>query len=165
MEGCQRSNSTYMKKNCEDKVRARIGNLTLAKEAYNELKKAYQGKPTTEFYVLLDSLTLVYDDRKSTIEEHITAYKQIWNIFVGVMSRADLNSDDEFERDFKELSKSDKAKAEFLLKPLPSFYANTVENIREKDHEYDCSMEIKGIYPATTRRAEKGRNTRKPDSA
>jgi hypothetical protein len=33
-----------MRKNCEDKVRACIGNLMLAKEAYNELKKAYEGK-------------------------------------------------------------------------------------------------------------------------
>jgi hypothetical protein len=53
-----------MRKNCEDEVRARIGNLTLAKEEYNELKKACEGKTATEFYALLDSLTLVYDDRK-----------------------------------------------------------------------------------------------------
>jgi hypothetical protein len=33
-----------IRKNCEDEVRARIGNLTLAKEAYNELKKAYEVK-------------------------------------------------------------------------------------------------------------------------
>jgi hypothetical protein len=31
-----------MRKNCEDEVRARIGNLTLAKVAYNKLKKAYE---------------------------------------------------------------------------------------------------------------------------
>jgi hypothetical protein len=126
-----------MRKNCEDEVRERIGNLTLAEEAYNELKKAYEGKTATEFHALLDSLTLVYDDRKSTIEEHITAYERIWNMFVGVMSRADLNSGDGFGRGLKEFSKSDKAKAESLLKSLPSFYANTVENIRAKDHEYD----------------------------
>jgi hypothetical protein len=45
------------------------------------------------------------------------------------MSRADLNSDDGFGRGLKGISKSDKAKAEFLLKSLPSSYPNTVENI------------------------------------
>jgi hypothetical protein len=85
------------------------------------LKKAYEGKPATELYTLLDSLTLVYDDRKSTIKGHITAYKRTWNMFVGVMSRADLNSDDGFGRGLKEFSKSDKSKAEFLLKIISLF--------------------------------------------
>jgi hypothetical protein len=137
-----------MRKNCEDEARACIGNLTLAKEAYNELKKAYEGKTATEFYALLDSLTLVYDDRKSTIEKHITAYERIWNMFVGVMSRANLNSGDGFGRGLKEFSKSDKAKAESLLKSHPSFYANTVENIRAKDHEYgDVARKLKEYIP------------------
>jgi hypothetical protein len=46
-----------MRKNCEDDVKARIGNLASAKDAYGELKKAYEGKTATEFYALLDSLT------------------------------------------------------------------------------------------------------------
>ena len=68
-----------MRKSCEDEIRARIGNLTSANEAYAELRKAYEGKTATEFYALRDSLTLSYDDRKCTIEEHITAYERVWN--------------------------------------------------------------------------------------
>jgi hypothetical protein len=63
------------------------------------------------------------------------------------MSRADLNSDDGFGRGLKEFSTSDKAKAEFL-KSLPFFYANTVENIRAKDHEYDdVARKLKEYIP------------------
>jgi hypothetical protein len=64
------------------------------------------------------------------------------------MSRADLNSDYGFVRGLKEFSMSDKAEAEFLLKPLPPFYANTAENIREKDHEYDdVALKLKEYIP------------------
>lgn len=43
-----------IRKNCEDDVKARIGNLTSAKDAYAELKKAYEGKTATELYALLE---------------------------------------------------------------------------------------------------------------
>jgi len=80
-------------KNCEDNVRSRIGTFELAKEAYDELKKAYEGKTATEFYALLDSLTnILFDDRKTTIDEHITHYEATWNRFVGIISRADLTA-------------------------------------------------------------------------
>jgi hypothetical protein len=74
MEGYQRSSSTYMRNDCEDEVRARIGNLILAKEVYNKLKTAYEGKTVTIIYALLHCRTNAYGDRKSTIEEHTIAY-------------------------------------------------------------------------------------------
>jgi hypothetical protein len=51
-------------KNCEDEIRAQIGNLTNTKEAYDEFKRAYEGRTVIEFYTLLDSLTtsLTFDD-------------------------------------------------------------------------------------------------------
>jgi len=71
-------------KNCEDNVRSRIGTFELAKKAFDELKKAYEGKT---FYALLDSRTNIsFDDRKTTIDEHITHYEATWNRFVGVIS-------------------------------------------------------------------------------
>jgi hypothetical protein len=55
-----------MQKNREDNVRARTENLTIAKDAYDEPKKAYEGKPATESYALLNSLTSIsYDDQKN----------------------------------------------------------------------------------------------------
>lgn len=60
-----------------------------------------------------------------------------WNCFVGVVSRVDLTTDDGFGKGLQEFALSDKAKAEFLLKSLPTFYANTIENIRAKDYGYD----------------------------
>jgi len=122
-------------KNCEDNVHSRIGTYELAKEAYDELRKAFEGKTVTEFYALLDSITNIpFDDRKTTIEEHITHYEATWNRFVGVISRADLTAaeDDGFGAGLQKFAKSDRAKSEFLLKSLPAYYSNTVENIRQK---------------------------------
>ena len=49
----------------------------------SELQKAYEGRTTTEFYALLDStLTINFDDRKTTIDEHITSFERAWNAFV-----------------------------------------------------------------------------------
>jgi len=63
-------------KNCEDNIRSRIGIYELAKDAYDELKKTYKSKIAIEFYALLDSLTnIAFNDRKGTIEQHITHYK------------------------------------------------------------------------------------------
>jgi hypothetical protein len=120
-----------IQKNCEDEVRARIGNLTNAKEAYDELKRAYEGRTATEFYALLDSPTtsLTFDDRNIAFNEHVINYERTWNTFVGIISRADLKNDDGFGKGLKEFSKSDKAKAEFLLKSFPPYYSNTIENI------------------------------------
>jgi len=58
-----------IRKNREANARSRIGTHELAKNAYDELKKAYEGKTTAEFHALLDSLTNIsFDDRKSTIK-------------------------------------------------------------------------------------------------
>jgi len=139
-------------KNCEDNVRSRIGTYELAKDAYDELKKAYEGKTATEFYALLDSLTnIAFDDRKATIEKHITHYEATWNRFVEVISRADLITaeDDGFRAGLQKFAKSDRAKVEFLLKSLPAYYSNTVQNIRAKNHGYDdVARKLREYVPA-----------------
>jgi len=138
-----------IRKNCKDEIRARIGNLDTAQAAYDELKKAYQGRIVTEFYALLNSLTsVVYDDQKTTIDDHIALYERIWNTFVGVITRADLGNDDGFGTGLKALSKSDRAKAEFLLRSLPPCYSNTVENIRLKEYGYeDVARKLREYIP------------------
>jgi hypothetical protein len=109
-------------------------------------------QPATEFYALLDSLTtsLTFDDRKIAVNEHVTNYERTWNTFVGIISRADLTNDDGFGKGLKEFSKSDKAKAEFLLKSFPPYYSNTIENIRSKDnYGYgDVARKLKEYVPA-----------------
>jgi hypothetical protein len=46
-----------IRKNCKNGVRARIENLTNAKEAYIALQRGYEGRTPTEVYALFDSLT------------------------------------------------------------------------------------------------------------
>jgi len=123
-------------KNCAENVRSRIGTFELAKVAFEELKKAYEGKTAAEFYSLLDNITSIpYDEQKNTIEEHISHFEATWNRF----ARADLTAakDNGFGEGLQKFAKSDRAKSEFLLKSLPAYYSNTVENIRVKDHGYD----------------------------
>jgi hypothetical protein len=59
--------------------------------------------------------------------------------------------------------KSEQAKAEFLLQSIPSFYGNTVENIRAKDYEFeDVSRKLREYIPA---RQKGRRNQQKPVGA
>ena len=127
--------------NCEPEVRARIRGLSTAKEAYEELKKAYEGKSVIELGALMKSVTrLNFDDRKTTIQEHITDYERAWNTFTATTARLDLTKDDGFGNGLQLLAKSEKAKVEFLLDSLPPFYWNTVENIKSKEESYDDTI-------------------------
>jgi len=107
-------------KNSEPQVRSWAGTIEKAKDAWNELKKAYQGRTATEFHALLDSLYVHYDDRKTTISDHIAAYEKAWNAFAGIIGRADLVKDTGLGRGLLYFSKCEQAKTEFLLKSLPA---------------------------------------------
>jgi hypothetical protein len=138
-------------------VRARIETIATAKEAFDELKSAYETKTTTEYHALLSSLSMIYDDRKQTIQEHILEYERAWNMFASGMSRIDLGAtqDDGFGQGLRLISRSNKAKAEYLLMSLPPFYANTVENIRAKEYKYDDVVHKVKDYVAARQKSGK----------
>jgi hypothetical protein len=69
-----------------------------------------------------------------TIGEHIIVYKKSWNAFSLVICKADLGNNDRFGKALVHLLKLKKAKIEFLLRSLPLYYRNTIENIQSKDH-------------------------------
>jgi len=139
-----------IEKNCTEDIQARIGNCETAASAYQELKKAFEGKTTTEFGALLDSfVSIQFDDRKSSVTEHIAHYERIWNTFAGIISRVELDKDDGFGKGLKNFAGSDKAKTEFLLRSFPAFYANTIENIKSKEPTYDDAVrKLKEYVPA-----------------
>lgn len=86
-----------IKKNCDEEVRARIGGFREAKAAYEELKKAYEGKSVTELGALMKSVTRMhFDDRKTSIQDHIAEYGRAWNSFVAITARLDLTNDKGF---------------------------------------------------------------------
>lgn len=127
--------------NCARDVQARIGNCTTASQSYQELKKAFERQTTTEFGALLDSFSsILHDDRKISVDEHIVEYDRTWNTVVGMISRVDTSSDDGFGKDLQEFTQSDKAKTEFLLRSLPPFYWNTIENIKSKEPANDDAI-------------------------
>jgi len=127
--------------NCEPEVRARVGSFPKAKNAYDELKKAFEGKSVTELGALMKSVTRMnFDNRKMTIQEHIADYGRAWNTFTAITARLDLTKDDGFGSAPQQMAKSEKAKVEFLLDSLPPFYSNTVENIKSKEESYDDTI-------------------------
>jgi len=95
-----------------------------------------------------------FDDRKMMIQEHSTDYGRAWNTFVAITARLDLSKDDGFGDALQRMAKSEKAKIEFLLDFLLSFYSNTVENIKSKEENYDDTMETNSVRPAKTKRTE-----------
>jgi len=139
-----------IEKNCTEDIQARIGNCETAASAYQELKKAFEGKTTTEFGALLDSfVSIQFDDRKTSVTEHIAHYERIWNTFAGIISRVELDTDDGFGKGLKNFAGRDKAKTEFLLRSFPAFYANTIENIKSKEPTYDDAVrKLKEYVPA-----------------
>ena len=145
-----------IRKNCKVLVKPRIGTCVTAYEAYKELEKAFQTQTSIEFYSLLNSLMInTYDDRKNDIVSHVAQYEQVRNNFVGIISRAKLDNDDGMRRGPLEFSKSDKTKAEFLLRSFGTYYANTVENIRAKEYSYhDVVLKLTQFVPSKKHKNE-----------
>jgi hypothetical protein len=62
-----------IRKNYDDMINTRIGNVTFAQYSNVELNMIYEGKMTTKYYALLNMLkSIVFDNQKSLIEEYIT---------------------------------------------------------------------------------------------
>ena len=90
-----------IRKNCSVLVKARIGTCVTAYEAFKELEKAFQSQTSIKCYSLLNSLMINdFDDRKNNVVSHIAQYKQVWNNFVGIISKAKLDNDDGMGRGF-----------------------------------------------------------------
>jgi hypothetical protein len=80
-------------------------------------------------------------------------YERRWNSISSIISRASIKDDDNFGKGLVLVSKSEQAKAEFLLQSIPSFYGSTVENIRAKDYEFEgVSRKLREYIPARQKR-------------
>ena len=67
-----------MKRNCEPEVVDIIGQSRNANDAYKELRAKYEGKTVTDLGAILANVVrLMYDDRNSTIEEHVTEFANL----------------------------------------------------------------------------------------
>jgi hypothetical protein len=85
-----------MRKNCEEAVLSKFGMKRTAKEVWDTLKSLYEGKTVTDHGTLLGSITkLMYNDRESTIEDHINEYERRWNYFSSILATSELRKDDD----------------------------------------------------------------------
>ena len=110
--------------NCEAEPQALVAGCNTAAEAWNALKEHYGGRTETYLSSLfLSILTLRYDDRKTTINEHITTFENQWNQLRQNVASA-TNSLAAGARDFVN---TDSWKATMLLSTLPQ-YQNIIVN-------------------------------------
>jgi len=152
-----------MKRNCEPEVLDTIGLTRNAHGAYNELKAKYEGKTVTDLgAVLANIVRFTYDDRNTTIEEHVTEFDKRWNFMKGTLGGGFTDKVKEFGDALTLLAKSDQAKAEFLLISLPPFYNNLVENLRTKEgYTYgDISRQVRLYVPGRQKNGRKKEGTK-----
>jgi hypothetical protein len=150
-------------KNCEEDVCSHIDSIEDAAECWKALKELYEGKTITNHSILLASLTkFSFDDRSSTINEHILEYERRWNTMRSIITSCPIkNENNGITRALREIAKCDEAKAEFLLQSLSSYYSNTVENIKAKEkYAYgDVVIKLREYIPARQKGRKKETST------
>ena len=148
-----------MKKNCEVSISAKIGINKDAHQAYKNLKAKYEGTTVTDLGVLLASITqLTYDDRSTTIEEHIAEFEKKWDFTAPTLSTGEFTKM-KFGNAWKEIIEDDEANAEFLLLTLPPFYNTLVENFRmNSTYTYGDIVRQLTLYVPGRQRGQRTRN-------
>jgi hypothetical protein len=139
-------------KNCEEDVRSYIDSIEDASESWKVLQELYEGKSITDHSSLLASLTkFSFNHRISTIYDHIFEYEQRWNTMRSIIvSSPHSSTNNGITMALCAIARYDEAKGEFLLQSLPSFYSNTVENIKSKEkYAYgDVIVKLREYIPA-----------------
>ena len=68
-----------MCKNAEEEPHNKISLFKDVHQGYKALQSAYEGKMVTELgTVVKEDMKITYDDRSTTIEEHINHYDKKW---------------------------------------------------------------------------------------
>jgi hypothetical protein len=123
-----------MKKNCDEEPLTKFELARKSYDAYRVLKSHDEGKTVTDLgAVLANVIRTIYDDRKNTIDEHISEYEKKWGFMHSTLNSAEFPKHlSTLGRHLKGISESNIAKAEFLLLTLPPYYNTLVENLRTK---------------------------------
>ena len=127
-----------MCKNAEEEPHNKISLFKDAHQGYQALQSAYEGKTVTDLGTVVNEvMKITYDDRSTTIEDHISNYDKKWGFMrstiTGMIANQvpGMDADEKlFRSGIRDLAASGKAKAEFLMMTLPPFYAPLVENLR-----------------------------------
>ena len=127
-----------MCKNAEEEPHNKISLFKDAHQGYKALQSAYEGKTVTDLGTVVNEvMKITYDDRSTTIEDHISNYDKKWGFMRSTITgmtanqAPGLDADEKlFQSGIRDLAASGKAKAEFLMMTLPPFYAPLVENLR-----------------------------------
>jgi hypothetical protein len=85
-----------MRKNWQDAALSKFGMKRTAKEVWDILKSLDQGKTATDYGTQLCSISkLIYHDRESTVENHISEYERRWNYFSTILATCEVIKDDD----------------------------------------------------------------------
>lgn len=152
-------------KNTEPEVVTRFGLCRLASEAYGILRSLYEGKTLTDLGAILANVTkLEFDDRKSTIDEHINEYEKRWGFMNSTLAGSEFfDKQKGFGDGLKQIASNDAAKAKFLPLTMPTYYSSLVENIRTKtEYGYgDVVRQLQLYVPMRQKGKKTGKGTQK----
>jgi hypothetical protein len=103
-------------------------------EAWENLRQ-YEGKNRVNLYALYNDInTLKFDDRATTIDEHIIEFNNHWSRLAATIGGdADIKTTTGV---FAALTKCDEAKAVLLLSTFPDFYKLTVSIIAAQQEKF-----------------------------
>ena len=117
MEEIQQFRTPYHANQQRVRHSAKFGLSRQAHEAYVILKTEFEGKTLTDIGpVLTGVIKLEFDDRKTTIEEHISEYERWWNFMISSLNGSEFSGEKKgFGEGLTRIADNDAAKAEFLL--------------------------------------------------
>ena len=105
-----------------------------ALDAWNILKERYEGRTRTHLHHLFKATMAKFDDRKTMLMEHISAFKNSWLKLSQNVASATAGTDS-IVAGIKNFTRTDPWKASMLLASLPLIqaYTNVIDNIATKE--------------------------------
>ena len=121
-----------MRTNCEAEPLSKLGLVESSNEAYKALVAHYEGKTITDIGTLIDQvMKMNFDDRATTIEEHIGEFERNWSFMRATITNGNFPDNLKTDGDWmKKMSQSDNFKAVILLNSFPGFYAPLIQTLR-----------------------------------
>ena len=115
---------------CEEGPQLQIGAATTAPIAWKTLKDIYEGRTRTHLLHLFSAISTKFDDRKTTLTEHIATFEAAWLRLAQNVATATAGTDS-MAAGIKYFTLTDSWKAAMLLQSLPKIqpYLNLVMNI------------------------------------
>lgn len=157
----------FMIEYCEEEAASHIASCNDAGEAWAILKSHYEGKTRTHLSALLLSITSFrYDDRKNSMNEHITTFKTKWLMLTQSVATATAGTTT-LAAGIKNFVMTDGWKATLLLSTLPHLptYQNIINNITSEADAPSYATVVLRLKELTAWSSRQNRKEEQPEPA